>query len=370
MKILHFTQLKNYNGTCSFFIDITKELISNNIEVIAIINKKANSLKEKLLAEKNNNLKIITFSNNRIIAIFQYIAIVFKNRKNSIALLHDAQRFPLLITKFFGVKNYTSIFGIGEKKIHKFAKLMDNILVAKKYQKEVIAEKYPDKNIIYFPYTLSIDDKNFSIPGKKDIFTFGCLGLFYKIKGFKELIEACEILKNKGYKFQLLLGGDGEEKDKLKELVKQKNLENYCIFLGIVTNKEEFYRKLNIFCFTSYKEDIGFIIPEAVGYSVPIIGNRIGFTSDALTENEYLIAEAENIDNFEEKWPKSKYTRVWWEVETDYRFETKPLKPELLAERMEFALNNYDIMLSKARNAYEKINNEYNLKKMVLSILR
>ena len=368
MKVLNFIQLKNYNGTSSFFINTTKEFLYNNSEVIAIINKKSITLKEKLLEEKNDNLRIVVVSSNKFKAFFQYIRIILKNRKDSIAFMHDTQRFPLLLTKIFGIKNYTSIFGEGERKIHKFIKIMDNILVAKKYQLYILKEKYPKKNIYYFPYTITINDNDFSMPNNKETFTFGCLGIFYKIKGFNELIEACEILKNKGYKFKLLIGGFGSRINELKNLVKNKDLENYCIFLGKIIDKKEFYKKLNIFCFTSYKEDIGFVIPEAISYGIPIIGNRIGFTSDALDENDYLIAEAENLKDIENKWPKNKYTKVWWEAGTNYRFETEPLDPKLLAEKMEFAMNNYNVMKEKSVNAYKKVKNEYNLRNNIKEI--
>ena len=372
MKILNFINLKNYNGTSSFFIDITKEFLLNNVEVIAITNEKATYLIKKLEELRNNNLKIITISNNKFKAIFQYIFIFIRSifYTNKIAFVHDTQRFPLLFSKIFHVKNYLSIFGEGEKKIHKFHRFIDNICVTKKYQLKVVKEQYPNKNIFYFPYTVVIDDKNFIIPeNKNNLFTFGCLGVFYKLKGFNELILACDILKNKGYKFQLLLGGYNEEENNLKKLVKDKNLEDYCIFLGKITNKEEFYRKLNVFCFTSYKEDIGFVVPEAISYGIPVIANRIGFVSDALTEDDYLAVEADNLKNIEEKWSRSKYTKVWWETDTNYRFETEPLNPDILAEKMEFAINNYDTMKEKAISAYNKLKKEYNLRDNVKSFL-
>ena len=113
MKILNFINLKNYNGTSSFFIDITKEFLLNNVEVIAITNEKATYLIKKLEELRNNNLKIITISNNKFKAIFQYIFIFIRSifYTNKIAFVHDTQRFPLLFSKIFHVKNYLSIFG-------------------------------------------------------------------------------------------------------------------------------------------------------------------------------------------------------------------------------------------------------------------
>lgn len=365
MKVLNFIQLKNYNGTCSFAIDVAKEL-QNKHDVICIVNKNNNQLIEKI---KNEKLEYYCFSSNKFLSLLQYIYICFKNRKNSIAIMHDLQRFPLIITKFFGIKNYTSIFGEGERKLHKFTRYIDYIFVSKQYQKNIINKAYKNIKIDYLPYTTTFHDKNVN-KNKQDIFTFGALGSLVKLKGFEQLIKASKILKDKGYKFQVLIGGDGLEKQNLENLIKDNQLQDYCKLLGLVKDKDNFYNKLDVYCFTSYKEDIGMIVPEAISYKVPIIGNRIGFTSDLLDENDYLIIESENLKNVDKIWPKSPYVDSWWEIDTNYRFETEPLNENLLAEKMEFAMNNYDVMKNKAENAYNKINNNYSLEKCIDKIFK
>lgn len=42
-----------------------------------------------------------------------------------------------------------------------------------------------------------------------------------------------------------------------------------------------------------------------------------------------------------------------------YRFETKPLEPLILADKIEYAMNNYSEIFKKAENAYRKIKNNY-----------
>ena len=184
------------------------------------------------------------------------------------------------------------------------------------------------------------------------------------MKGFKQVITASKYLKELGYDFQVLIGGDGEQKQQLNNLIVEFQLEKYVKLIGRVEDKHNFFNKLDCFIFSSNKEDIGMVVPEAISYQVPMVANRIAFVSDLLTENEYLMAEADDLKNVENIWKAKPTDKIWWQVKTNYRFETELLNPQLLCDKMAFAIDNYLIMQQKAKNAYDKIK-EYSMEKLV-----
>ncbi len=82
-------------------------------------------------------------------------------------------------------------------------------------------------------------------------FTILTVGRITKSKNIDLLIEAGEILKKRGFDFEIKIAGGpvtGEDKiyfEKLKETVKEKKLENFISFVGPIPNKDipEFYKK-------------------------------------------------------------------------------------------------------------------------------
>lgn len=80
--------------------------------------------------------------------------------------------------------------------------------------------------------------------------------------------------------------------------------------MDYVYDKDDFYSKLDLFCFTSYIEDIAFIVPEAISYKIPIIDSSIGFVSDILDDGDLIIIPNDNIDNPEKLYKKGRCIKV------------------------------------------------------------
>ena len=86
-----------------------------------------------------------------------------------------------------------------------------------------------------------------------------------------ELIEIFSKIKNK--KSKLYIIGDGEEKEKLKGLAKQLNLENRVVFLGYLSKEEQikYYKDSCIFAMTSISEGLPMVLLESMSYGIPCI---------------------------------------------------------------------------------------------------
>ena len=86
-----------------------------------------------------------------------------------------------------------------------------------------------------------------------------------KLKDIDTLIESYKILKEKYIiEEKLYIIGDGEERERLENLVKKYNLEKDIIFLGMQKNPYVWMRNAKFFIHSSYYEAFGLVLVEAL----------------------------------------------------------------------------------------------------------
>jgi len=104
----------------------------------------------------------------------------------------------------------------------------------------------------------------------KEIISVGRLS---KEKGFVDLIDVFEIVNKKYPDWKLNIVGDGIEKEKINNRIKELNLDNKVIMHGF-KNKEELnqiYKNSSIYAMASYKESFGLVLIEAMSFGIPCI---------------------------------------------------------------------------------------------------
>ena len=98
-------------------------------------------------------------------------------------------------------------------------------------------------------------------------------GRFVEKKGFKDLINAANLLEKENSNTKIHLYGSGPLEKKLKEQIEALNLKN--IYLNSwVPSLEEYFLKSDVFCIPSYEEPFGLIIGEAMMFGLPVISTR------------------------------------------------------------------------------------------------
>ncbi|GJM03059.1 MAG: hypothetical protein DHS20C08_15600 [Rhodomicrobium sp.] len=100
--------------------------------------------------------------------------------------------------------------------------------------------------------------------------TIGTLAEFRPEKRLCDLINATNILKDRGVNIRLYIGGAGGNGAE-KALVERLGLEKEVVFLGWVTDKSSFLEKLDIFLLTSSEEPFGLVVIEAMHAGLPVI---------------------------------------------------------------------------------------------------
>lgn len=108
------------------------------------------------------------------------------------------------------------------------------------------------------------------------------IGRLEKRKGVKYLLQAFNILRQTSPQVELNIVGDGPDRQKLQQLVKQLGLRNVH-FLGYVDEEEKLrlLKSAMVFCSPAiFGESFGIVLLEALAVGVPIVaGNNPGYTA-------------------------------------------------------------------------------------------
>lgn len=104
--------------------------------------------------------------------------------------------------------------------------------------------------------------------------TFLYVGRITQRKGIKPLIEACAILKERGYEdFNLLIVGTGDQREELEALIREKGFESQVTWAGWVEygNLGPYFQQADVFVFPTYEDVWGMVLPEAMVFGKPVL---------------------------------------------------------------------------------------------------
>ena len=105
-------------------------------------------------------------------------------------------------------------------------------------------------------------------PGRR---TFLACGRFDKLKGFSRLIAIFDGLKERLPNWDLVIVGDGEDRELLEAQVAQAKLEYRVFFPGWVADMESAFRSADVFVFPSVSEGFALVLAEAMACGLPCI---------------------------------------------------------------------------------------------------
>ncbi len=195
--------------------------------------------------------------------------------------------------------------------------------VAKTYQKFYM-EKF-NKNVLYIPNGVYKDIKHKPVDDK-DYVLFAA-GRVIPCKGCHLLMNALQKIK---YKEQLLFIGDRTHKpaytEEIDKLAQGLNVK----YIDLIRDKEllmGYLHSAKLFVFPSLQEAMSMMLLEASSMKVPIIASDIEENKAIFDDTEVLYFESGNDDD--------------------------------LAEKIQYALNNPEIMQKMSEKAYKKVIDEF-----------
>lgn len=156
-----------------------------------------------------------------------------------------------------------------------------------------LVRSYPDKMLKwgYFPETRTYAVDCLPNEQKADPIRLLWTGRFLALKHPEYAVLAAERLLQKGYSFHLTMVGDGEKREAVEQLIKEKNLTGHVTLQGFLKPQEvrSQMEQAHIFMFTSNQlEGWGAVLNEAMNSGLAVVANH------AIGAVPFLIKHGEN----------------------------------------------------------------------------
>lgn len=134
----------------------------------------------------------------------------------------------------------------------------------------------------------------------EDTFCIGHVGRFMSQKNHEFLIDIFNEIHKKIPQSRLLLVGDGDDIDKIKNKVKKLKIEKYVFFTGNINNVREMYQAMDVLVLPSLYEGLPVVLIEAQAAGLSCI------VSDNVDRRSALSEQMEFISlNDRQKWVRS-----------------------------------------------------------------
>lgn len=120
----------------------------------------------------------------------------------------------------------------------------------------------------------------------------GILANYKKSKGHFNLMKISELLTEKGVEHIFICGGHEYTDGSLEWKIKEHNLQHRFHLTGYVSDKQEFFRGIDVLLLPSYMEGLPTSIIEAMAFGIPVIASNVDGIPEAIKNgyNGYLNA--------------------------------------------------------------------------------
>lgn len=289
------------------------------------------------IGKKNKRLHQQTMIN--LISYFIHSTIFTLKHKNDYDLIHAFSGLPGSITAYLSGLPYIISFRGAEESGYEsrrdlLLKIIKPILAliysrAKKldansqYLKNLVLKSFPGLKIDVI--NNGVDSRIF-YPAKRwplqpVIFCSSRMG---ERKGVKYLIQAMPQVLIKFPQAKLILVGEGSEKDKIKQLVKNLKISSSVIFKGRLNHQQlaKLYRNSRLFVLPSLSESQSNALLEAIASGLPIVATDIGGNPELVTKTNGLLVPPADSQAITEAILKA-LGRSWPKIRLGQKFSWK-----------------------------------------------
>jgi glycosyltransferase involved in cell wall biosynthesis len=178
------------------------------------------------------------------------------------------------------------------------------IVVVSDSAKKIFLETFPyytnKVNVIYDINNPDLISKMAQIRGNYEddfkgikILTIGRLA---SGKGYDIALEACKKLKERKIDFRWYVLGKGPLKEEIEKYIKENNLLNHFVLLGVKSNPYPFIKESDIYVQTSRFEGFGLAIAEARMLNIPVVTTRFDAVYNQMIDGKNGLVVEMNAD--------------------------------------------------------------------------
>ncbi|MBP7189995.1 MAG: glycosyltransferase family 4 protein [Rickettsiaceae bacterium] len=321
-KILNIMLSRDLGGIQQSFVDYSKALKIAGYDVVSVISTGA---KVKI---DDPVYRIVNLGNWDILSILQ-LALIISSFKPDVIIAHGNRAMK------FAQKTKSSksiLIGVAHNYSTKCIKECDYIFAITGHLRNyLISQDVPKKKLMLMPNMIDVSSSPYIEQELSDVPVIGVMGRFVKKKGFDFFLYSLSLLKARGVKFKAIIAGGGEEDIKLQELSAKLSLDDTVEFIGWVSNKDDFFDKIDIFCLPSTHEPFGIIVLEAMSYSKPVVSTDSEGPSEMIKDGKTGVLC--NVGSAKD-----------------------------MADKLEYLIVNKDLTKVMAKNAYLSICKNYDIK--------
>jgi glycosyltransferase involved in cell wall biosynthesis len=112
----------------------------------------------------------------------------------------------------------------------------------------------------------------------------GTIAVLRPEKAHEVLIEAADLLAREFPRLRMLIAGMGPEEDRLRELVREKGLQETVIMLGFRRNVADVLAAVDVAVFSSDREGSPLAVMESMAAGKPVVATRVGGVPDLVVD--------------------------------------------------------------------------------------
>lgn len=315
-RVCFFNSTRSWGGGEKWHYDVSTRLSEKGINPIVVTNKNS-ELKTRIsdYGIPSYNIGISNLSFLNLFKVFHISRIINREKVDFIITnLSSDMKVASFAAKIAGVPNIVyrrgSAIPVRDSFINRFffGKVLTRIIANSEETKRTLLARNPnlfDKDKIQVIYNgISIKkydsgEVTFKYASDNDEIILGNAGRLVKQKGQYRLIQLARILKDKGYKFKILIAGDGALQNDLIAYSRKMGMENEVVFLGFVDDIKGFMQSLDIFLLPSLWEGFGYVMTEAMVCRKPVIAFDLSSNPEIVVHEETgYLAEKNNMSSF------------------------------------------------------------------------
>lgn len=183
----------------------------------------------------------------------------------------------------------------------RYLRNMDGVAVISRKLLDLYSTSLPQSTLVYNgveveynPIDADVDICNqiekLHKQGRKIVGTYAAIN---KRKGIDQLFALLDIRSD----IALVIIGQGEEKDRLEELTKQKKWGNRVLFFPYLTRPYNYLKHIDVYAMPSRSEGFGLAVAEAALTRTSIICSDIDVFKEIFDESQVVFFELENVSS-------------------------------------------------------------------------